>query len=192
MRRHTAPLVTIARRPLAQLLHDLRALGDLRARPPVVDALLDGVALSVEALLPSLPFATGGYTRTLVWRDDRFELIVAAWSPGSASPVHDHDGQDCWFVPLAGSFDLADYALIASGRHRAHLVPMRARRVGAGELDRRDARESVHAVTPVTPLAVSLHVYAQPIDRCRVYDLSRGMWRWQRLRYDAFAYELGA
>src|SRR5262249_2906133 len=107
------------------------------------------------------------------------------------SPVHDHDAQDCWFVPLAGAFGLDDYAVLGSDDRRAHLVPLRSRRVGAGELDRRDEHESVHAVTPASPLALSLHVYARPLDRCRTFDLERGTWRWCELYYDAVARWLG-
>jgi cysteine dioxygenase len=132
-----------------------------------------------------------GYARTLFHRDDAFELLVLAWSPGSAAPVHDHDGQDCWFVPLAGVFELHDYALVEEHGARATLAALRVRRVGEGELDRRDADEPLHAVTPVTPLALSLHLYARPIDRCRVFDAARGTWAWQRLGYDAVAPEIG-
>jgi hypothetical protein len=46
-------------------------------------------------------------------------------------------------------------------------------------------------VTPVTPLALSLHLYARPIDRCRVYDLGRNRWSWRRLGYDAVAPQIG-
>jgi cysteine dioxygenase len=186
-----APLVTVERRPIAQLVHDLRALGDLRARADEVAARLDGLTLPLDRLLPALPFAKGRYTRTLVHRDARFELLLVAWSPGSAAPVHDHDGQDCWFVPLAGAFDLDDYGVSRGPGATARLVRLRSRRVGGGEVDRRDVNEAVHAVTPATPLALSLHVYARPLDRCRIYDGARGVWQWRALGYDGFARELG-
>ena len=54
------------------------------------------------------------------------------------------------------------------------------------------AYEAVHAVTPVTAHALSLHLYARPVDRCRVFDRRHGTWAWQRLGYDAFAPDLGA
>ena len=186
-----APLVTAARRPLAALLRDLRALGDLRRRAGEVDARLDGFRAPLDGLLAHLPVPRHGYARTLVYRDAAFELLLLTWSPGSAAPIHDHDGQDCWLVPLAGVFDLDDYAILDEDGHRARLVPVRARRVGEGDLDRRDRHEALHAVTPVTPLALSLHLYARPIDRCRVFARAGGAWSWQPLRYDAIAPEIG-
>lgn len=182
-----APLVTPARRPLAQLLHDLLALGDLRQRADEVDARLDGLNLDVDGLLPQLPFLRRRYARTLIHRSDAFELLLLSWSPGSASPIHDHDGQDCWFVPLAGAFDLHDYAILDERDRQARLTPLRSRRLRDGDLDRRDQYESVHSVTPATPLALSLHLYARPIDRCRVFDLERGSWSWRLLGYDSIA-----
>ncbi len=192
MQPRTAPLVTVERRPLAQLLHELRALGDLRRRAADVDALLDDVSVPLDAILPRLPFVPRNYARTLVHRDPWFELLLVTWSPGSVAPVHDHDGQDCWLVPLGGSFDLADYAIVDEDGERAQLRPLRSRRLGPGELDRRDEHEGVHAVTPATPLALSLHIYARPLARCRVFDLARGTWAWHPLGYDAVARELGS
>jgi cysteine dioxygenase len=186
-----APLVTPARRPVAQLLHDLQALGDLQRRTDEVEARLEGLRLDVDALLPHLPFMRRRYARTLVHRCAAFELLLLTWSPGSASPIHDHDGQDCWFLPLAGTFDLDDYAIVDENDTHARLTRLRTRRVGDGELDRRDQWESLHSVTPATPLAVSLHLYARPIDRCRVFDRSRGTWSWRLLGYDSIAAELG-
>ena len=186
-----APLVTPARAPVAQLLHELRAMGDLRRHAALVDARLDGFTAPIDDLVRCVSWPRRGYARTLVWRDDTFELLILSWAPGSRAPLHDHAGQDCWFRPLAGAFDLADYGLVAAERRRAWLVPLRSRRVGEGELDRRDEHEPIHAVTPATPLALSLHLYARPLDRCRIYDLARNTWSWRRLGYDAVAPQLG-
>jgi cysteine dioxygenase len=191
MSARTAPIVTTARAPVAQLVHDLRGLGDLRRRVEEVEARLDALELPVAPLLPELRFLRGRYARTLVHRCDAFELLLLTWSTGSASPIHDHDGQDCWFLPLAGAFDLDDYAILDDDGAHAQLQPLRSRRLGAGELDRRDRYEAVHSVTPATPLALSLHLYARPIDRCRVFDRSRSSTSWRLLGYDAIATELG-
>jgi cysteine dioxygenase len=186
-----APLVTLARAPLAQLLHDLRALGDLRRHAATVGDRLEGFVAPVDRLVRRLALPRRGYARTLVYRNDAFELLLLAWAPGSRAPIHDHASQDCWFVPLAGAFDVDDFALAAIDHRRAWLTPLRSRRVGEGEVDRKDELEPLHAVTPATPLALSLHVYARPIDRCRIFQLAKGNWWWRQLDYDRVATELG-
>lgn len=191
MHARAAPLVTPARAPIAQLLHDLRALGDPRRRTAAVDALLDGWRAPLDRLLGYLPLPRHGYARTLLYRCDAFELLLLTWSQGSRSPIHDHADQDCWLVPLAGAFDLDDYAILDEDEAAAHLVPLRTRHLGPGALDHRDEHEAVHAVAPATPHAVSLHLYARPIDRCRIFDRRRGTFDWHRLGYDAVAPQLG-
>jgi len=187
MHARVAPLVTPARAPIARLLEDLRALGDLRAHAAAVDARLDGFAPPLDRLLRRLTLPRRGYARTLLHRSPEFELVLVTWSPGSSTPIHDHAGQDCWLVPLIGAFDLHDYAILDETTRRMRLVPLRARRICEGEVDRRDEHESVHAVTPASAGALSLHLYARPLDRCRVFHPARGTWQWRRLRYDAIA-----
>jgi cysteine dioxygenase len=191
MQGRIAPLVTLARAPLAQLLRDLRALGDLRRHAAAVDERLAGFRAPVDRLVRHLALPRRGYARTLVFRDDAFEMLLLAWAPGSRAPIHDHASQDCWLVPLAGAFDVDDYALAAVEQRRVWLVPLRSRRLGEGDLDRRDEHEPLHAVTPATPLALSLHVYARPIDRCRIFQHARGTWSWRPLAYDRIATEIG-
>lgn len=174
--------------PLAPLVRALCALGDLRRHALAVDRLLDGVALPLAEILPRLAWAPDRYARTRVFRDERFELILLTWARGSLTPVHDHAGQDCWLVPLAGRFDVDDFAIVDEDAHgRATLSPLRSRRLAAGELDHRDSFEPVHAVSLTSSTGVSLHVYARPIDRCRIFDVLRGRWRWMRLVCDAEA-----
>jgi cysteine dioxygenase len=191
-----APLVTPSEQPLAQLLSELRALGDLRRRPATVEALLERLVLPPERLWPVLPVSRHSYARTRIHRDAHFELLLLTWTGRAHSPVHDHDGQDCWFLPLDGAFDLDDYAIAAEDGRRARLTLLGSRRLHAGEpgaapqVDRRDRYQAIHAVRAATSRAISLHVYARPIDRCRVFDLGRGRWRWCRLTCDATASRL--
>jgi cysteine dioxygenase len=125
---HRAPLVTPARAPIAQLLHDLRAVGDLRRHAATVDARLDGFTPRIDELVRHVSWPRRGYARTLIHRDDAFELLVLSWAPGSRAPLHDHAGQDCWLVPLAGAFDLDDYAIVAASASASSIAATSTRR----------------------------------------------------------------
>ena len=126
MHTRVAPLVTPAHTPIVALLRELRALGDLRRHADAVDARLDGWQAPLDRLLGCLPLPARGYARTLLHRCDAFELLVLTWGPGSASPIHDHAGQDGWMVPLAGAFDLDDYGIVAESGTAATLAPLRS------------------------------------------------------------------
>jgi cysteine dioxygenase len=162
--------------PLVSLVRDLIALGDPRTRTDEVTERIAAFATHPFDVAPLVKFAPHGYTRTLLHRDRLFELLLVCWSPGSRSPIHDHDGQDCWLQPLAGALDLEDFAF------RGDRITCIRRRVTVETIDHRDEAEPIHRVTAPTP-AVSLHVYARPLDHCRVYD-EHGRAGWLRLRYD--------
>jgi cysteine dioxygenase len=156
--------------------------------PPALDDELSGVRVEAESLGPYLFFRPGHYTRNLVYRDAAFELVLNCWDAGAVSPVHDHDGQECWFSIQAGSFLLENFPLLAGGRvpGLARLgAPERVGPVGVGHVDHRTASASVHRVRAVDGPAVSLHVYARPIDSCLVFDLARQRCHLRQLRYDS-------
>ena len=154
---------------------------------PGLDASLAGVRVDVEQLTPYLCFQRGRYTRNLVYRDACFELILNCWDAGAVSPVHNHDGQECWFSIQAGTFELENFPLLLGGRvpGLAQLgPPQRLGPVGAGHVDHRTPAEPVHRVRALSGPALSLHVYARPLDSCLVYDVERGRCCLRTLRYD--------
>ncbi len=147
---------------------------------------LAGLVVEPSSLTPYLHFRPGRYTRNLVYRDARLEVIVNCWDSGAASPIHDHDGQECWFSIQSGAFVLENYALVAGG-----LGPGPARLgppevvgpVGPGYVDFRGSEAPIHRVIPRQGPAVSLHVYAGPVERCLVFDARRQRCAMQQLRY---------
>jgi len=149
------------------LVRALQKIGDCRRHPEQVTAQLE--QLGPLELPRDLHWRPGGYARNLVHRQSDFELLFLSWSEGAATPIHDHGGQECWFLPLVGSFDLQDFDedLVTLGRRR-----------DVRSLDHQPGQ--IHRVRALKD-SISLHVYAGPIDFCRVYH--RGGFTWRRLLY---------
>ena len=42
------------------------------------------------------------YTRNLVYKDDRFEMMAICWDKGQVSRVHNHWDQRCWMMVPVG------------------------------------------------------------------------------------------
>ncbi|NOJ94533.1 cysteine dioxygenase family protein [Corallococcus coralloides] len=152
-----------------------------------VDARMAGLRLEPSSLKPYLHFLPGRYTRNLVHRDEGMEVILNCWSPGVASPIHDHDGQECWFSVQRGEFLLENYPLLEGGTQPglARLgTPARVGPVGAGHVDFRDPGASIHRVSIAgNAPGVTLHVYAGPVARCLVFDPRRHRCASHSLRY---------
>lgn len=147
---------------------------------------LAGLVLEPSSLQPYLHFRRGRYTRNLIYRDARLEVLLNCWDAGTFSPIHDHDGQECWFSVQSGAFALENYALEAGGLGPgpARLgPPVMVGPVGAGFVDFRCPEAPIHRVTVAGGPAVSLHVYAGPVDRCLVFDTRRQRCVSRELRY---------
>lgn len=154
-----------------------------------LDALAPACLLDPASLRPHLHFRPGCYTRNLVRRTPGWELILNCWSPGAVSPVHDHAGQECWLAVQSGLFQFEDFPLLSGGcgPGPAVLGPARVRGpLGAGHVD---VQRGAHAIHRVRALgggpAVSLHLYAAPLERCLVFDLRRHRCMERVLRYDS-------
>lgn len=149
-------------------------------------AWLGGVRLEAESLRPYLHFVRRRYTRNLVYRDARMEVLLLCWDTGTASPIHDHGGQRCWLRVLSGVMLLEDFPLLSGGRAPgpARLGTPRTRGpVGEGAVDLREPEDSIHRVRVLDGPAVTLHVYAAPVEQCLIFDTRRHRCDSRRLEY---------
>ena len=174
--------------PVGEVVRILKGVPASRFEPGHIAELLEGVAVETATLEPYLHFLRGRYTRNLIHRDEVFEMLALCWDEGTASPIHNHSGQDCWFLVQEGQFCLEGYQILEGG-----LEPGVARlehvsslhRVSLGALDHRGPLKDIHRVTVShgNPRAVSIHVYAKPFDDCLVYDLKHQRCARQPLKY---------
>lgn len=153
-----------------------------------IDAVLGAHRPSLESLAPWIAFDGARYTRTRLHRSDAFELLLLCWERGQATPVHDHDGQAGWFTVLEGAlgvqeFDreggpsdlrtLAAREETAAGSLRLHEGTRYVVEAGRSVAEAKGP-ETIHRVGPVGGRALSLHLYAGPLDSFLVFDAARG------------------
>lgn len=66
--------------------------------------------VNAAALRPYIFFdGTKPYTRNVITVNEHYALIAMCWSPGRASPVHDHAGSGCWLRVVSGELTEALY-----------------------------------------------------------------------------------
>lgn len=172
--------------PLPQLVEAVKDL--LPKGAERIQGALEGVSVRPSSLQPYLFFRPNAYTRNLVYRDDDFELLVLCWDGGTRSPVHGHAEQEWFFLAQTGAFRIDNFALLAGGKgpgfahleHEGTLLNVTSRMV-----DHRSSSADIHRVSlmPGVARAVSIHVYARPIDRCLVYDVPGRRAGWGLARY---------
>ena len=115
-------------------------------------------------------FSDEGYTRNLVHRAEEFELLILCWGPGQESPIHNHEGQDCWMGVLEGQIEELRYPTpdeVGTG------PPEERGRASFGQGEVAFIRDDIglHLVRSgqTDQPGVSLHLYAAPYDECSCY-----------------------
>lgn len=133
------------------------------------------------------------YTRHLVYRDERFQVILLGWGVGQVTPVHDHAGQRCWMMVEQGRLQISDYCW-KEDAGAPRLVHDEVVGGAPGEVYI-DTCACVHRIANPQDWeepAVSLHVYSRPFDRCGVYCLESGARQVIDLAYDSVGPMAGA
>ena len=148
-----------------------------------VDRFLKEFHLDQEQFLPFIYFREETYGRNLVFKTDKYELLVLTWLPQQRTPIHCHASQRCWMLVQSGKLTFKTYQPVAEGSHELR---------STGGIETHQAGESVyiddgigvHAISNCTNKpAVSMHLYAGPIPRCRRYNEGEKRFDWVELDY---------
>jgi cysteine dioxygenase len=166
-------------------VEDLRSIDPLRRGVEQMSRLLAAAADSSERLDPFVK-GPASYTRTCLYADDRFEVLMLDWAAGATSAIHDHGGQHCWFVVLQGGLIVQNYDRVddCATTGRAVLEWRSWENLASGALDVRNGPYDIHRVASNGERAVSLHVYAKPLNEFLVYEPSLSRCQTARGTYD--------
>src|SRR6266403_5416780 len=70
-------------------------------RTDAIIGLLRSAPVSSDTLTPYLTWDRQHYTRNLIDKTPRYELVAICWEVGQASSIHNHREQNCWMaVPI--------------------------------------------------------------------------------------------
>ncbi len=124
-------------------------------------------------------FSQRAYARNFVVRSPEFELLVLCWEPGQTTTVHDHAGSlnfirvhhgrltsRLFARSTDGGLDLVSEETLEPAAHTA--------------VD----RPEIHQLANLSnDRLITVHVYAPPLRKLRVYDVDTGRARFVSLRY---------
>ena len=121
---------------------------------------------------PQCHDAHRGYYRTLLYRCDRFEILTLHWEPGIATSIHDHGGARCWLAVAKGSIGVENYVRRDTGATPGYArIDLEGREtLLASGIDFRQDDVHLHRCFTGNEPAISLHLYANPIDRFHTFD----------------------
>jgi predicted metal-dependent enzyme (double-stranded beta helix superfamily) len=133
-----------------------------------------------------MPQISSSYSRTLLHKNDDFEMVAMRWEPGATTPIHDHGSSNCWVVLLEGAFDVDNFFRSDDNAEIAKLEQTASTHVRRGDLDHRLGWRELHRVTNNEAVpAFSIQVYFGPIHDYVVIDEHTGIVRKAYAQYDA-------
>ena len=160
-----------------ELVQGLTAIPEFKGQ--AVYSYLKGHSVQPGSLRPYLFFDPASYTRNLIFKNERFEVIAICWEVGQVSRIHNHRDQQCWMAVPLGALKNQNYRVLDRDpeKRTCRLVPSKSFLITPTAPLEVDPEEPVHQVLNLAEYgerAVSLHIYSHPFNICEVYSLEKG------------------
>lgn len=182
--------------PVLELAECLAALPPRQFTPEDVYQSLLEHPVEPTSLDPYVRFDRQRYTRNLIYRTDRFELMAICWESGQQSTIHNHAGQRCWMMVPIGRLVNQNYRIVAidPAGQTCQLEASTTCLIDPEHPLTVADEEPIHRVEnrfEFGERAVSLHIYSLPYQSCIGYSLETGRYGEIPLRFDTMFGEDG-
>ncbi|CAN5207257.1 hypothetical protein BH20ACI2_BH20ACI2_21200 [soil metagenome] len=159
---------------IESIIDGLRSFSDDEFSCENVYQYLSETPVDVDSISPYFFWSPSFYTRNLIFKDQRFELMAVCWEAGQLSRVHNHSEQKCWMTVPIGRLRGQNFAVAEIDESRGHckLVETDAFELSDCLIAKVELEEPVHQILNLAEYdqrAVSIHIYSKPFDRCLSY-----------------------
>ena len=170
------------------LVNGLREISDSDFVCQNVYEYLGANPVIVESIDPYLNWSDKCYTRNLIYKDERFEMMAICWEVGQVSRIHNHSEQRCWMTVPVGRLRGQNFAVeaIVEPRGYCKLIETDSFELSDCLAAKVELEEPVHQVLNLAEYnerAVSLHIYSKPYDRCLSYCRDTDTFKEVMLKY---------
>jgi cysteine dioxygenase len=151
---------------------------NIATKEALVNALQNGARKSFNDIFRSIDvpasnfkevcsWSNDSYTRNCLACTDEFELILICWEKGQITPIHDHGGEECWVKIIDGSIKETIYEPSDQNLPK----PIRTLFPKTGDVTYMVDFMGCHRLENKTDgRAMTLHLYAKPINSCNIFD----------------------
>ena len=140
---------------------------------PVYDYLSEH-PVEVDSIQKSLFWSPNFYTRNLIYKDERFEMMAICWESGQVSRVHNHCEQRCWMTVPIGRLKGQNFAVeeIDESKGYCKLKETDSFELAECLTAKVELEQPIHQILNLSDYAdraVSIHIYSRPFDHCISY-----------------------
>ncbi len=159
---------------IENLIEGLREIPEADFTCDNVYQFLAANPVKVETIEPYLFWSERCYTRNLIYKDARFELMAICWDKGQVSRVHNHWEQKCWMTVPVGKLRGQNFRVLEQDEAKGYCKLEETDRFDLSDClaAKVELEEPIHQVLNLPEFderAVSLHIYSKPYDRCLSY-----------------------
>ena len=159
---------------IENLIEGLREIPDENFKCDDVYRFLAENPVDVDSIAPFFFWSEKFYTRNLIYKDERFEMMAVCWERGQASRVHNHADQMCWMTVPIGRLHGQNFRAVEIDEEKRLC---RLEETDCFDLSdcltaKVELEEPIHQILNLPEFAeraVSLHIYSKPFDKCLSY-----------------------
>jgi len=180
---------------IEKIIDGLKAIGDAQFTCDNVYQFLADSPVDVDSITKYFHWSPNFYTRNLIYKDDRFEMMAICWDKGQVSRVHNHSDQKCWMTVPVGRLRGQNFAVaeIDESRWFCRLVETDTFELSDCLAAKIELEEPVHQILNLAEYdqrAVSIHIYSKPYDSCLSYCRDTNTFKEVPLFYTSIAGKL--
>ncbi len=157
-----------------KLVDGLKSISDEQFTCDGVYQYLSDNPVDVDSITRYFFWSPDFYTRNLIYKDDRFEMMAICWESGQVSRVHNHSEQKCWMTVPVGRLRGQNFAVAEIDETKGHckLVETDTFELSDCLAAKVELEEPIHQILNLAEFdarAVSIHIYSKPYESCLSY-----------------------
>ena len=159
---------------IENLIKGLREIPDEQFKCENVYKFLSENPVEVDSISPYFFWSDKFYTRNLIYKDERFELMAVCWERGQVSRVHNHAEQMCWMTVPIGKLRGQNFAVLEIDEEKGFCKLKETDRFDLSDClaAKVELEEPIHQILNLPEFderAVSIHIYSKPFNKCLSY-----------------------
>ena len=178
-----------------QLVQGLTEIADDDFVCDTVYSYLSENPVDLDSVEKYLTWSPDFYTRNLIYKDERFEMMAIFWESGQVSKIHNHSNQQCWMTVPLGRLKGQNFAVdgIDESSGFCRLYETDSFELSDCLAAKVELEQPIHQILNLAEYgqrAVSIHIYSKPFDRCLAYCRDTDTFKEVKLYYTSIDGEL--
>lgn len=156
------------------LIEGLRRIPEAEFNCENVYRFLAENPVDVTSISPYFNWSEKFYTRNLIFKNERFEMMAICWNKGQVSKIHNHADQMCWMTVPIGRLRGQNFRAVEIDEAKSFCKLEETDQFNLSDCltAKVELEEPIHQILNLPEFgepAVSLHIYSKPFDRCLCY-----------------------